>query len=165
MGISAPKIHKTDHHKMEIHGHGLVSMNEVLSECIQRAHKCYTLPDLIIRYENLPRVWGKKENISKLLDDLLGMIFQSSPNGDKLFLHIICEEEILSEVANAESSSNNFVIKFNTNLTTNETWNQIHARALARVVEIISLNYGLFMVNAIKHTGCLFSITLRGTYE
>ena len=142
----------------------LVSMNALFNESMRKAQACYALPDIIVRCEPLPLVNAPVDDVKALFDNLLGMIFKTTPNGNKLFLYVDIEKGKMTDNPLSEQFEN-FAIRFYTNLTTGDSWKAANAGALSRASEIISRHNWIFGVNNIFQTGCLFSITVKGKFE
>lgn len=141
----------------------LVSLNAMFNESMRKAQVCYTLPDIIVRCEPLPLVNATAEDVKNIFDNILGMIFKTTPNGNKLFLYVDIEKEKM--INPVIEQFENFTIRFHTNLTTGDNWNSANAGALSRTSEIISRHNWIFGVNNIFQTGCLFTITVKGKFE
>jgi len=161
--IQSGKGKPAEHHP-EPAFRNLVSMNALFNESMRKAQVCYALPDIIVRCETLPQVNAPADDVKTLFDNLLGMIFKSSPNGNKLFLYVDIEKGKISDQSLTEQFEN-FTIRFYTNLTTGDSWTAANAGALSRASEIISRHNWIFGVNNIYQTGCLFTITVKGKFE
>lgn len=136
-----------------------LSLNDLFNERFRKAQTRLEQLNLIVRCESLPRITGNREEITLLIDTLLSMILQQPPVGSKLFLYVDCEE-----MRNGKEAGR-YLIKFHTNLTTNDVWKEVNREELALCERIVARHDGTFSVNNISNTGCLFSLFLPGKFQ
>jgi len=137
-----------------------VSLNEVMQQSLRR-FQLGRKPDVIIRCENLPDAEIDKDCITKIFNDILDMIINFPPTGNKLFLHVDCEEERI-ESDNPALAKKVFNIHFHTNCRADEEWKLNHRQSVEKCAALLAQYDAGFTVNEIKAAGCLFSISLLG---
>jgi hypothetical protein len=137
----------------------LVNTNAVLQKALQRltAEQRNTIA---LRCDDLPVVQGTEEDFETVFSSLLQTILQRKENVSKLFLHIHCTAEDFA--ADAPTELKQYSIQFNTNIAPCAEWLQQHEQQLAHVAAILQKNGGLLLVNQLKNTGCIFSVSLPG---
>ena len=139
-------------------------LNEALITLMQKYsdedHK-----NFIVRFDNLPVVFGNKDHLTCILDALISMITSHPPNNSKLFLYVNCAEEKLdNEIVdlNTEPEKKLYKIDFYTNINTDEHWKAIYNSKLSECSLLGTQVGGKFSFYPISNTGCLFSVLLQG---
>src|SRR5215207_5324902 len=94
----------------------LIPLNDLFNERMRKVQARFNPGQVIVRCASLPLFSGNREEISHLFDTLISMILHQPPNGPKLFLYVDCAESAESRKAPKEAKQ--YLIKFNTNLTT-----------------------------------------------
>lgn len=137
-----------------------LSLNDIFNERIRKAQLRPGKVKIVARCESLPMVAGDREELATLFDILISLMIDNSPPGSDLLLYVNCKtgQPFLSK----NKGFLDYVIKFHTNLTTNEGWKDRNKEALYNCEQIINRHRGSFLVNNIFNTGCLFSISLPG---
>ena len=145
---------------------GFFSLNEILKVSLKKVQTQIDNVQLIMRCENLPQIKTDYDEMVQLIDDLLKIILDYSPNASQLFLYIDCEEDNsdVIDMTLAEGYKR-YIIKFHTNISTHENWKSFNSKALVNCRQILSRHNGNFAVNDLGSTGCLFSISLPGKME
>lgn len=145
----------------------LISLNDVFRECITKAQATVDSLHIIVRCEDLPKVRGNYNEVSKLFNLLLKMIFSHPPPNSKLFLYVVCTAQH-TEVQDPllQNGYKRYLIKLQTNIDTSRGWQMANDHAIAICKNILSeeLN-GNLVVNSVSSTACLFSISLPGKFE
>ncbi|HUQ65982.1 MAG TPA: hypothetical protein VM101_07495 [Flavitalea sp.] len=163
MSVSDSKISNATR-QMPLSGHtGTISLNEVVKESLEKIHSRHKNVDVIVRFENLPFAFGKREELLQLFDLMLNSIFKSTSSGTKLFLFIDCIEAGKENGSVVDSTERDlFQIRFHTNIKCHDKWRSENEPALATCTEIISNHNGTFVVSDSNTSGCLFTITVPG---
>lgn len=137
-----------------------VSLNEVMQQSLQR-FQLGRNSDVIIRCENLPDIEIDRNEIGEIFNDILNMIINFPPAGNKLFLHVDCEEERI-ESDDPALAKKVFNIHFHTNCRADDKWKLDHRQTIEKCATLLAQYHAGFTVNEIKAAGCLFSISLPG---
>jgi hypothetical protein len=91
---------------------------------------------------------------------LLQLILKEKENVAKLFLHIHCTEEEID--SNTPQGLKQFSIQFNTNMTPCADRIQQSDQQFNEVAGILQKNGGSLLLNQLKNSGCIFSVSLPG---
>jgi len=137
----------------------LVSLHTVFRESLEKVKAGFDLVRLIVRCEPLPHIYGNREAIAELFENLVRIILSSHAPGYKFYLSIRCDED------NANPSYEDlksYLIRIHANISTSGEWNAVNAAALLRCNFIVAGLNGNLQVNNIMNTGSLFSISLPG---
>jgi hypothetical protein len=142
-----------------------LSLNDIFKDSIRKVQAQYDQTRFILRCENLPFSFGKKEELEELFRLLLSMIPAGAP-GQRVFLHVDCVEQS-GDVMDLllEEGLKRYVIRFHTNISTDTQWESLNQAALAHCRQILSIHRGSLQVNQIAQTGYLFCITLPGKIQ
>jgi hypothetical protein len=165
MPVTDPAIPDKKHELKNPASHiQVVSLNEVFKDALNQVQGQMSNVNLVIRCESLPSIEGNPEDLQLLFRTLVNVIFDSARNANtKLFLHIDCavEHTDLSD-STGEENLKKYLIKFHTNITSNQHWEKANERDLGRCREILSKHNGIFVVNGVGGNGCLFTMTVPG---
>lgn len=137
-------------------------LNTLVKDSLKKMQSRFPATDIIVRCESLPSVRGNREELAHLFENMLGMIFHSSPRGSKLFLYVGCE---MQNGGDDPASWRTYLIKFHTNITVDEAWKKQNEALLGQCREIVLQHQGVFLVNEICNTGCLFSVAVAGKHH
>ena len=144
----------------------MLALHDVFKESMRTVQLRFSHMNIIIRCQSLPHIAGNGEEIRKLFDELLTMLFSSTLVGSRLFLYVDCEEENSDAIDLSLSQGfKRYQIRFHTNITTKENWKDVNSQVLAVCQQILSCHHGSFLVNSNNKTGCLFSISLPGKLQ
>lgn len=135
-----------------------VNLTDLLKEALQKKTKAIKNLDTNIRCESLPTIKGEKAQLSRLFDILTEAIFKNQPKGSKLFLYVDCIQERDASVKKGIK----YLIKFLTNVKIGKNWKELNADLLMESNQIISANNGVFSINTVDNSGCLFTICFPG---
>ena len=135
-----------------------VNLNDIFRESLKKV-RADCSDDVIIRCDSLPLIQGVAIDFSELFNNLIGFVFEMSDCASRIFLYVGFEEET-GTTGLQNKIYRNYNIRFHTNFSTGDEWQEKNAAPLSRCQEIISNYGGSFIVNTIKNTGCLFLITL-----
>ena len=137
------------------------SLNEIIKNSMRKLQAHHPGPSLVLRCEELPETVGNRQELTELFEQLILLILSQKPNGSRLFLYIDCA----AANASNEEEEKGILLRFNTNISTDEHWKLVHSQTLAQCKMIVSNNHGSLQVNQITGTGCLFSVSLPGKSE
>lgn len=141
----------------------MLSLNEIVRESMRRVQPAFAGVKSIVRCENLPVIKGNQEDISRTFEDLIRLILGYSGTTSQLFLYIDCEEADGGPNGNAVMEGlKKYTIKFRTNISPNEDWEEVHKELLAKCRQVLSMHNANFQINRPNHTGYLFSISVPG---
>ena len=140
-------------------GRRLVNTNAVLQKVLQRLNP-EDRSKIALRCDDLPVLEGTEEDFEKVFSGLLQLILKNKPNGAKLFLHIHCTEEEIDP--QTPKGLKQFSIQFNTNIIPCADWLQKRDQQFNEVAGIVQKNRGSLLLNQLKNSGCLFSVSLPG---
>jgi hypothetical protein len=135
-----------------------VHLSDLLTESLRKINKEIKDFDCSIRCESLPTIKGNKAKLSRLFDLLIAAIFASPPRGSKLFLYVDCIQERDARVKKGIK----YLIKFLTNVTIGKNWKELNADLLMESNQIILAHNGVFSINTVDNSGCLFTISFPG---
>ena len=119
----------------------------------------------MIRCETLPALPGKKEDVVKLLENLLEIVFHSVPNGSKLFLYIDCIEEKDKKQKNFVEGLKYFTIKIHSNIVADQEWFERHAVSIADCRQLLSAHDGELSIKTMDPAGCSISLSVPGKFH
>ncbi|HVG17139.1 MAG TPA: hypothetical protein VM935_19355 [Chitinophagaceae bacterium] len=160
-GFSVPL---TDGNAAYIPAEDEVDLNEVLKTSMNKIEGEKGHVPVIVKYDKIPVVKGKREELSLLFGELLNMVFSSPPPNNKILLYIQCVEDTVDEdimdLSDAKVSS--FSILFHTNIETSKTWTEQNKAMLEACRHNASQIRGTLAHYNITKTGCLFSLKLSG---
>ena len=141
----------------------MLSLNDIFRESMRKIQPFFAQVKIIVRCENLPVIKGNLEDISWIFEEMIRIIFRYSGTKSQSFLYVDCEEgeagfedDIISE------GFKKYTIKFRTNITPHENWEEVHKELLTKFRLILSKHNAKFQVNKPNHTGFLFSISVPG---
>ena len=135
-----------------------VNLSELLTEALQKKNKAIKDLETNIRCESLPTIKGHKAQLSRLFDILIEAIFKNQPKGSKLFLYVDCIQERDASVKKGIK----YLIKFLTNVKIGKNWKDLNANLLMESNQIILAHNGIFSINTVDNSGCLFTICFPG---
>ena len=119
---------------------------------------------IVVRCENLPVIKGNREDVAQLFEGLIRIILSYSDTTAQVFLYIDCEDMERGRSAHVTSEEYKiYAIKFRTNISPDSNWMQVHADALARYKQLLSIHNAIFHVNS-TNAGCMFSISVPGKF-
>lgn len=130
----------------------LVDLNSVLQRLLQQLDAGIRF-NLVLRCDHLPQLPGNEADWEAVFSGLLQMIFQKKKDVTKLFLHIHCT---------SHDAGNSFEIQFNTNISPCHNWMQAHKVQLTRISNMLKKHKGNLVVNQVKASGSIFSVSLPG---
>lgn len=137
----------------------LVNTNSVFKKALAQFSKDVR-KGIALRCDELPDVQGTEADFEAVFSLLLQTILQRRKNVTRLFLHVHCtSEDIDTEKA---SGLKQFSLQFNTNISPCADWRQQNEQQLTNVAAILQRNGGRLLVNQLKTTGCIFSVSLPG---
>lgn len=139
----------------------MLSLNEIFKESMKKA--CPEGLLLAMRCELLPEIKGQRGEMETLFVTLLKMIICNPVTVSKRFLYIDCEEVPGKDPF--QKGQTQYLIKFHTNISTNEDWKETNRLSIEKCRKILSAHQGSLTVNNISHNGCLFSISLPGKFD
>src|SRR4051812_35230210 len=116
----------------------LLPLDLVFQESMEKVKSGFDLIRIVVRCEPLPQIYGEKQALNELFENLIRMILSSSPPGYKLFLFVGCDVQKDQEPKNNQQEMNTFLIRFHTNITTGEEWKSQNAAAIHRCNFIIA---------------------------
>src|SRR4051812_45513569 len=142
-----------------------VSLNDVVREALRRVDGLLTRDNLIVRCDELPQVWGTREELKQVFDTLIDVILASASRS-RLFLHVGCAEvQLEGKQPSATNNMKRYLIRIQTNTNTDKSWKDRHRNALDRCEQSLSRLDGTMSVNPVSNTGCLFTLTVPGKFE
>ncbi|MFL5740341.1 MAG: hypothetical protein ACJ75B_08995 [Flavisolibacter sp.] len=145
--------------------HFMMSLNELIRDAIRKLQLHFNKVDAVIRCETLPTVPGKKEDMVKLLENLLEVIFHSAPSGAKLFLYIDCIEEKDKKLKNFVEGMKYFTIKIHSNIVADQEWLDRHALRFGDCRHLLSAHDGELFIKTMDPAGCSFSLSVPGKFH
>ena len=135
-----------------------VCLDKIFRESMKKVRAACT-GDIIVRCNSLPALAGSEKQLSELFDNLIGLIFDMSVTANRIFLFVEFEEE--NGISGPDSRIyRDYSIRFHSNFSADDDWKQKNAARLSRCDDIISDCGGIFIVNKINNTGCLFIVKL-----
>jgi hypothetical protein len=137
-----------------------VNTNAVLRKAIQQLPPAVR-QQVILRCDELAQLQIAEDVLEKAFVQLLAMIAGEKADS-KLFLHITCQREKVQEQQAKQGPGGRFIIQFHTNLTPPAAWLQAAEQRTSSVAELLLPYGGSLVVNQLKNSGCVFSITLPG---
>lgn len=135
-----------------------VDLSELLTVALKKINKEIKGLNSNVRCGSLPTIKGNKVELSRLFDLLIEAIFKSASRGSKLFLYVDC---ILERDATLKRKTN-YLIKFLTNVAIGKSWKEQNKNLLLESNQIILAHNGVFSINTIDNSGCLFTIVFPG---
>ena len=135
-----------------------VNLSALLTETLQKKNKVIRDLDTNIRCESLPTIKGNRTQLGRLFDILIEAILKDQPRGSTLFLYVDCIQERDASVKKGIK----YLIKFLTNVTIEKNWKELNADLLMESNQIILAHNGVFSVNTIDNSGCLFTVCFSG---
>ncbi len=137
-----------------------VNLTEVLQQAFQQLRRREGF-DMIARFEKLPAIQADKEAMVAVFSDLMQTIMSHPPSGSRLFLYVAGEDKGLLQEEEPHKAKA-YKINFYTNIFTDDAWKTTCHDTLAECRAVLARYNAGFVVNEIKSTGCLFSISLFG---
>ncbi|WP_121356530.1 hypothetical protein [Flavisolibacter nicotianae] len=137
----------------------LVNTNAIFKKALAQFSKDLR-KGIALRCDDLPAVQGAEADFEAVFSLLLQTILQRRANVSRLFLHVHCTSEDI-DTDNA-AGLKQFSIQFNTNISPCADWLQQNEQQLTNVAAILLRNGGRLLVNQLKTTGCIFSVSLPG---
>ena len=116
---------------------------------------------VIMRCDQLPVVFGNRNELRILCDHLADLILSYPPAGSKLFLYVECDDSTNDSVS-FDGDFRNYEINFHSNMAAGDDWQNAHDATLAECSRIVSAHNGSFIHKKHEHSGCIFSIILSG---
>lgn len=135
-----------------------VNLSVLLTETLQKRNKTIRDLETNIRCESLPSIKGNKVQLSRLFDILIETIFKNQPRGSTLFLYVDCIQERDASVKKGIK----YLIKFLTNATIGKNWKELNADLLMESNQIILAHNGVFSINTVDNSGCIFTVCFPG---
>ena len=140
-------------------GRRLVNTNAVLQRTLQRLN-AEERNTIALRCDELPVLEGSEEDFEAVFSGLLQLILQEKENVATLFLYIHCTtEEIHSQ---SQQGLKQISIQFNTNITPCADWLHQSDQQFKEVAGILQKHGGNLLLNQLKNSGCIFSVSLPG---
>ena len=133
-----------------------VNLSLLLTEALKK--KTIKNLETNIRCESLPTIKGDKAQLSHLFNNLVEVIFRNHPKGSTLFLYVDCIQERDASVKKGMK----YLIKFLTNVTIGKNWKELNADLLMECNQIILAHNGVFSINTIESSSCLFTVCFPG---
>ena len=140
-----------------------VLLNEILQQCLKRLQKG-TSVNMIVRCEQLPLVKADRASMAIVFDNVLKIIMSDRPPGNRLFLHVDCEEEVQTEVCSTLGFKR-YAINFYTHSNSGKDWDSSKQKMISESRSILAQYDADLIVNEKKSIGCLFTISLLGKTE
>jgi hypothetical protein len=135
-----------------------VNLSVLLTEALKKKNKAIKDLETNIRCESLPTIKGDKAQLTRLFDILIEVIFQNQPGGSTLFLYVDCIQERDASVKKGIK----YLIKFLTNVTIGKNWKELNAELLMECNQIILAHNGVFSINTMDNSSCLFTVCFPG---
>ena len=135
-----------------------VNLSVLLTETLKKKNKAIKDLETNIRCESLPTIKGDKVQLSCLFDILIDTIFKNHPGGSTLFLYVDCVQERDASVKKGIK----YFIKFFTNVSIGKNWKELNAEVLNECNQIILAHNGIFSINTIDNSNCLFTVCFPG---
>ncbi|HEX2608117.1 MAG TPA: hypothetical protein VHK91_12090 [Flavisolibacter sp.] len=136
--------------KQEPASDNTVSLYEIVREAIQQAQSNRKDLMLVFRCEALPSISCNAMLIKDLLHRLIDLILAEGQADSRLFLYI-------NSIGGADQEP--LTLEFHTNIKAGPEWCEHNGPAIQTCLQLASdLEAGL-LVNEIKNTGCIFSLS------
>lgn len=130
----------------------VIDINVILKRLIQQLPAAVR-STLVLRCDELPKIYGPEENVQKVLSELLQIITEKAAS-KTLYLHITCNIEDAPE-----EKEGIFLLRFHTNLTPNE-WLESNNEKVNRIAALLTPFGGRVQINQLKNSGCIFVLSL-----
>ena len=141
----------------------MLSLNDIFRESMRKIQPFFAQIKIIVRCENLPVIKGNQDDMSRVFEEMIRVIFRYSRTTSRSFLYIDSkEDEAGFEDDIIPEGFKKYTIKFRTNITLNENWEEVRNELLTKFRLVFSMHNAKFQVNKPGHTGFLFSISVPG---
>ncbi len=149
-------------HSLHIQASEEVDLNDVLRNVMKKMEAEHGGLSVIQKFDKLPVIKGKRQELTFLFEALLSMVFSLPPDNTKSLLYIQCTEEKVDREVMDLSNEASFSIYFHTNIRTSESWIHLNKAKLDEAyLNASRMSYSLAHYNITK-TGCLFSLKIPG---
>jgi len=148
--------------ELGVHRAGLpkLSLNEVFQKELRKLVREAPV-EVIFRCQSLPCVEGESSQWEEVARLLVRLLAGTCSGGQRLFLHVDCEEE-KHPGDRSPASRTRYQISFHTNFAVTPEWMERHDEEVRRCRQLLSILHAGFAVNHINQTGRLFTISLPG---
>ena len=154
-----PPVSSTQESTQDKAAQGLVNTNAALQKALQQL-PVRERSEMILRCDDLPLVNGTEATYEKAFCILLQLILGEKKKLPAVFLHIHCTAEEIDSSRPTELKQ--FSIQFNTNIAATANWLKQHEQEITDAKTLLQQNGAALLVNQLKFTGCIFSISLPG---